>query len=118
MRFLADVNVELPIIHSLRRRGHDVLRAYDVAPTASDEEILAMAFAQQRIVLTNDTDFGGLVEKIRCPAHGVVLMRLHALSRREKAVQTLNAIETHERDLTGNHCVIEPGRIRIRPLPK
>ena len=117
MKLLADVNVEFPIIESLRRRGHDVVWVYDVEPTASDEAILALAYEQQRVVLTNDHDFSELVFKLGYPTHGVVLMRLHAVSRREKIVQAINALETHEGDFGGNFCVIEPGRFRLRQLP-
>ena len=41
--------------------GHDVLSALEAAPGATDDELLALALAEQRILVTEDKDFGELV---------------------------------------------------------
>ena len=43
------------------RLGHDVLSASEAAPRATDDELLALALAEQRILITEDKDFGELV---------------------------------------------------------
>jgi len=58
-----DVHVPGPITQQLRRRGVDVLTAQeDGHDTASDEQVLARATAQQRVVFTQDVLFRVLAE--------------------------------------------------------
>ncbi len=52
---------------ALTERGHDVLSALETAPRASDDELLAMALAEQRVFITEDRDFGELVFVRRLP---------------------------------------------------
>ena len=40
MRFLADENIEHPVVEALRSAGHDVASVADIAPGAPDEEVL------------------------------------------------------------------------------
>lgn len=57
----ADVHVVFAIVQALRRRGMDVVtvqeRGHD---QASDAELLAEALADERVMLTSDSDFLGL----------------------------------------------------------
>ncbi len=65
----ADVHVVFAIVQALRRRGMDILTAWDHGhEEADDAELLAEALADQRVMLTNDTDF--LVLAARCWAQG------------------------------------------------
>jgi len=48
----------------------------EVMPEAEDEEILARAVSEGRIVVTNDKDFGELVCRSGWEHRGVVLLRL------------------------------------------
>ena len=41
--------------------GHDVLSALDRDPRAADEALLALANKEQRVLITEDKDFGELV---------------------------------------------------------
>ena len=45
----------------LIREGHDVLAAVDDNQKASDQEIMALALEEDRILITEDKDFGELV---------------------------------------------------------
>ena len=54
----ADVHVVFAIVQALRRRGMDVVTAQDRGREECDDaELLAEALADQRVMLTNDTDF-------------------------------------------------------------
>ena len=65
----ADVHVVFAIVQALRRRGMDVVTAQDRGrQEADDAGLLAEALADQRVMLTNDTDF--LVFAARCSARG------------------------------------------------
>jgi predicted nuclease of predicted toxin-antitoxin system len=61
----------------LEAEGHDVAICGRDHPYALDDrDILAIAFAERRIVLTNDKDFGDLVVRDRLPHAGVIMFRL------------------------------------------
>jgi predicted nuclease of predicted toxin-antitoxin system len=77
MRFLANENITATVIEELRRRGHDLLSVKESMRAAQDDEILARAQAEERIVITHDKDFGELAFRSKLPAScGVVLFRL------------------------------------------
>lgn len=61
LSLVADENVHPEVVQALRRQGFDVL---DVKESgwigSSDLEVLRRAFAENRIVLTHDSDFGKL----------------------------------------------------------
>ena len=58
MRFLANENVPLDAISALRERGHDVIWVRTDTPGSTDEDILARAGAEERVLITFDKDFG------------------------------------------------------------
>jgi predicted nuclease of predicted toxin-antitoxin system len=59
--FLTDQNIHLDVVAFLRSSGLDVssARELDLA-IATDIEIIQMALAQRRIIITHDSDFGSL----------------------------------------------------------
>ena len=62
MKFLIDVCAEsVPLRKSLLDLGHDVLSARERCPDASDEALLALARSENRVLVTEDKDFGELV---------------------------------------------------------
>lgn len=57
MELIADVHVKTAYLTALRSEGYDIERVVDIEAlggTASDDEILAYAAENNRIVLTND----------------------------------------------------------------
>jgi predicted nuclease of predicted toxin-antitoxin system len=61
MNFLADESCAGPVIRALREAGHDVVAIADVARGASDEQVLERALQEERVLITEDRDFGVLV---------------------------------------------------------
>lgn len=119
MRFLADQNVEEPIVARLREAGHDVLRLAEVLPVrAIDEEILKNARDEARILLTNDKDFGELTFLQGRAAAGVLLLRMPVLTSCQKAERLLEALEIVSSRLVGSMVVVTPRAIRRRSLPR
>jgi predicted nuclease of predicted toxin-antitoxin system len=59
MKLLADESVELGIVRLLRENDHDVRAVAEEHPRASDRAVLELAFAEERILVTNDKDFAG-----------------------------------------------------------
>ena len=116
-RFLADANIGTPVVNALRSDGHDVAYVRELNQTADDEWVQALANDQQRIVLTNDLDFGHMIFRDRLPCYGVMLLRLGNRSARQRVPFVRAAIEQHERELNGNIVVVGDREIRIRPIP-
>lgn len=116
MRWLCNENIPRLLVEALKQRGHDVLWITEVAPGIADADVVALAARDRRICLTFDKDFGELAAKTTLPIDcGVVLLRVPMQPSVASAVRLATAI--HERtDWAGHFSVIEPGRIRMRPL--
>jgi predicted nuclease of predicted toxin-antitoxin system len=77
MRFLADENFPGGAVTALLARGHDIIWIRTAAPESGDEDVLAWATREDRVLLTFDKDFGELAWRIGLPASsGVILFRL------------------------------------------
>ncbi len=118
MKFLADENFPLPSVRVLSAADHDVAAVIMESPGASDEQLLERAVREERIMLTFDRDFGGLIyrQSASSPA-GIVYFRFRPLSLEEPAEYILELLERSELRLSGQFTVAERDRIRQRPLP-
>lgn len=76
MQFLVDECTGPAVADWLRSQGHDVFSVYDSARGLDDDLIVQKAFEENRIIVTNDKDFGEKVFRGKKPHHGVILMRL------------------------------------------
>jgi predicted nuclease of predicted toxin-antitoxin system len=115
--FFTDECFSGPIVQAMRNAGFDVVRAVDVCPSASDETVAAIAFAQGRVLVTEDYDFGKLCVQMGLPAHGVVIVSLKPLPLSQQGAQVTSCLANLSGQLIGSFVVIEPARVRVRPLP-
>lgn len=75
-RFLLDECVSPLVKLLLLGSGHNVVHVHDVGMTsAPDSEVLEAAAAEERVVVTMDTDFGALVAHSGSRLPSVVLFR-------------------------------------------
>jgi predicted nuclease of predicted toxin-antitoxin system len=116
MRFLADENVSRLVIAQLRASGLDVVSISETTPGVSDRDVLETANAEDCILITEDRDFGELVIRQNLSVRGMILLELDRLTNATEAEVVVDVVSTHADRLAGNLLVIEPGRIRIRPL--
>ena len=116
MRFLADECCDAALVDALRDDGHDVLYAVESLRGAIDDELLARAFSERRILLTEDKDFGELVYRLRRPAYGIVLLRFDVADRALKVPRLRDLLEQEAERLPGAFVVLEADKVRIRPL--
>lgn len=117
MRFLADENVSRLVIDRLRAAGREVISIGETKPGSLDNEVVNAADVEDCILITEDQDFGELVIRQRLGVRGLILLELDRLSNSAEADAVMDVISTHADKLLGNLVVIEPGRVRIRPLP-
>jgi predicted nuclease of predicted toxin-antitoxin system len=83
----------------------------------SDPNVLKLARIEARILITEDQDFGDMVVRQRLDVGGVILLELDRLSNEKEADRVAGVVAVHVDRLTNNLIVIEPARVRIRPLP-
>ena len=76
MRWLVDECVSARLVAWLRESGYDVVYVLEVAPGADDNEVIARANRDGRILLTDDKDFGELVIRQKHEVPALVLMRI------------------------------------------
>lgn len=117
MKFLVDQDVYAVTIAFLRSLGHDVVPVAQIgmAQTA-DAQLLRVAQEQERIFVSRDRDFGGLVF-LQGLGAGVIYLRLlpSTLNAVHAELQRVLALYS-EPDLRDSFVVIEPGRHRIRKI--
>lgn len=76
MKFLIDENLGIKVPQHLRGLGFDIVSISELSPGISDQEVLSLANRENRILITQDKDFGELVFKEGLLHSGVILLRL------------------------------------------
>ena len=120
MRFLVD-NALSPILATLlEQAGHDALHVRAIALHRSDDVVIFdRAAAEDRIVVSADTDFGTLLATRSAQKPSVIQFRGQG-SRKPEALalailsnlpQLVDALQS------GSIVTFEPSRVRLRALP-
>ena len=118
MRVIANENITGTVVRKLRQQGHDVLSVKESMQGADDRSILQRAETDQRLIITQDKDFGELAYRYRLPAScGIVLFRLSGEDPSADNQRMFEVIEGRS-DWTGRFSVVTDSRIRMRPLPE
>jgi predicted nuclease of predicted toxin-antitoxin system len=114
MKFLFDESVELRLSHYLKAQGHDVKTIVtDYTNSIEDEEVLKIARSEQRILITNDKDFGELVFRSHQTHAGVILLRLKRVPFGVKQERLAEVIATYQHALH-HFLIVTLYTVRIR----
>jgi predicted nuclease of predicted toxin-antitoxin system len=113
VRFLADESCDFNAVRALREGGFDVLAVVEVSPRATDDRVIELAVLEDRILLTEDKDFGQLVYASAETSPGVVLIRFPARARQGLSAAILDLIRRRGEGLRASFTVLQPGRVRI-----
>src|SRR5690349_13206403 len=117
MRLSANENFPGAAVNALRQAGHDVFWVRTDLGGATDEQVLGHASAEGRVLLTFDKDFGELAFRLGLPAAcGIILFRIPTDSPEAVAGVVVRAVQSRP-DWSGVFAVVEPDRVRLRPLP-
>jgi len=112
---LADENIVAAVVHQLREDGWGVVWIAEIAPAIGDRDVLARAVAEDRILLTDDKDFGEIVVREGRPHRGVVLLRLAEMPPAERADLVSTVFRTAMVEMKDAFTVVHAdGRLRIR----
>lgn len=114
-KFIVDECTGFAVVEFLRRQGFDVIGVGETMPQASDQAILQRAMAEQRIVVTNDKDFGDMVFRDQRQHCGVLLLRL-ADDQIATKIRVVAAVLAQYADRLDHRFVVATEKsIRIRP---
>lgn len=101
----------MPVLATL---GHDIIWSGSWAKDPGDIAILAAAYAEQRILVTLDKDFGELAILKGLPHSGII--RLAGFRTTQMAFAIHHVINAYEPELiAGAIATVDPERVRIRP---
>ncbi len=114
MNFVVDESTGQSVVDELRQLGHDVIFIHEIFPGLEDSPILDIAVREDRIVITNDKDFGELVYRSGFPHAGVVLFRLQNESAANRVRMMRQVLRSCGDKLKGNFVVASERKIRIR----
>ena len=100
----------------MRQAGHDATAiAHEYPGAIADEEVLAIAVAEDRVLITNDRDFGELVFRLSLPHRGIILFRLGDDPLPVKTAWLDHVLEAYSRHLR-EFIVINDRGVRIRAV--
>ena len=118
MRLLANQDIYSLTIEWLRKEGHDIVTARELEmQRAADEELLRKARETDRLFLTRDKDFGGLVFLYKGVSAGVIFLRITPATVQEVHQELNRLFQEHNREeLRDLFCVVQPHRYRIRRI--
>ena len=116
VRFSADVSLEDSFVKLLRDLKYDTKQISEIDCFMKDEEIIKLGLNQERVIITEDKDFGEKIYKERIFCYGIILIRVLnkdslSLDRRIKNMSEL--LKFHSENLINNFTVISETKIRI-----
>jgi predicted nuclease of predicted toxin-antitoxin system len=117
VKILADENISPRILAFLRAKGIDAVDVKEKGWYGStDRYVLEMAYADERFVLTHDSDFGTLAINEGAPCYGIIYIRLKNL-KVENVCGVLEKLSKIDIEIAkGSIVVVEDARVRIRSV--
>jgi predicted nuclease of predicted toxin-antitoxin system len=119
VRLLVDEALQDALDHRLAESGHDVthVRLLGLAGR-TDDEVMALALQEARVLVTTDTDFGTILALTGAAGPSVLLLRGVSDSVTGRVAAIIDVLPRVEYELSqGAVVVIEEDRYRIRYLP-
>jgi predicted nuclease of predicted toxin-antitoxin system len=116
MRFIVGESVDARLAPFLRSLHHDVTvvgTPLDYPASIPDDDVLAIAYAEQRILITDDRDFGELIFRLGRPHAGVLYFRLPPTEIEVKQHRLAYVMNRHA-DSLGHFLVVTLRAVRIR----
>ena len=119
MKLLIDESLSALITARLRAAGHEAVHVGELGlGGAADEQVMTAAAVQGRVLVSTDTDFGGLLALSQCQAPSVVVLRRAPHDLDAQVALLISALAELERALReGAGVSLMPGHARIRRLP-
>lgn len=120
MKFLVDNALSPQVAAGLGQAGHDAAHVRDYGLQAADDDLIfERAAAEDRVIVSADTDFGTLLALREAARPSLILFRWPALRRPPDQVRVIleNLPNIQDYLEQGSVIVIEETRLRLRTLP-
>jgi len=117
LNFLADESCDFRIVRVLRQAGHDVIAICEFAKRMEDSNVIDLSMRDDRVLITEDKDFGQLVYAHGHASRGVILIRYPAVLRKRLSRDVVKLVEQRKERLRESFVVMEPGCVRVTRLP-
>lgn len=116
MKFLVDRCAGRRLAEWLVQNGHDVVGAWEQSPDPGDQALLEWAAAENRVLVTLDTDFGNLVFLHGLRHSGLIRLPDVLADKRIELITQL--LSRHSQEIAeGAIVTVKSGRIRISRVP-
>jgi predicted nuclease of predicted toxin-antitoxin system len=113
MRFLVDECTGPAVGYWLRAQHHDVFSIYESTRGIDDDEVIRRAFEEDRILITNDKDFGEKIYRDGLPHRGVILLRLADERTAAKIAVLHRLLSNHAGQIPGRFVVVTETKVRF-----
>ena len=113
MKFIVDECTGPVLARWLAGEHYDIFSVYEKSPGLDDETILEKAFLENRILTTNDKDFGDMIFRKGKKHKGVILLRLDNERNANKIYVLESLLKQYKNQLTGNFVVVTEKNVRI-----
>ncbi|MGB9752434.1 MAG: hypothetical protein C0183_15415 [Roseiflexus castenholzii] len=113
MRFLVDECTGPAVARWLHEQQHDVFSVYDEARGMDDDDVIAKAYSENWILITNDKDFGEKVYREKRPHRGVVLLRLEDEQAASKIAVLRRLLGGYAEQLADRFVVVTERQVRF-----
>lgn len=90
-----------------------MLAVAEIASGSDDAIVMDLAFRDNRVLLTEDKDFGQLVYAHSQQSSGVIFIRYPANARKTLPKAVVALVSEPEVNLGSSFVVMNPGRIRV-----
>ena len=120
MRILLDANLSPRVARLLTQSGHDAIHVSDVGLlSASDPDIMRAAAADDRLLITADSDFAAMLALGEHRAPSVVLLRSadHLRPPEQAGLLLRNLVRVKDELDAGAIVSLNQRHLRIRELP-
>ncbi|PSG98530.1 MAG: hypothetical protein BRC29_00195 [Nanohaloarchaea archaeon SW_7_43_1] len=115
MKFIVDESTGKKVADFLNE-DYDTVFVGEEMLGASDSEIIKKARREDRIIVTNDKDFGQLAVKDGREAKGILLLRLKLETPQNKIKITEQVLADHREKLEDNLVVAKEDSTKVRPI--
>ncbi len=107
LKLYLDQMFRLDVAQALRGEGHDVVRASELGQDrADDEQILAQAISENRVLITLDEHFGDWVVLPLSQHPGVIRLKVNPTTSKNVANLLLPFLRLHSSEHFKDHLVI------------